>query len=410
MNRFNRLTSRFAPFFLTLLLLASFCALPITAHAQKSLDLGTISRLGAARTVPIFWNVPSEGIKPLVDRAFSLNGGFVRVSPEAASVMVEIRQIAGGRVELLIMGTKPKRVIYSEAFEGGKAGFLALRACNRAVEKILGIPGFYTGKLAFVSNRTGKSEVYVGDLFFQNVRQITSDGANALSPKFSPDGRTLTYTSFYRAGWPDVYRIDLASGRRGPIATFRGLNSGGSWSPRGDMLALTLSSSGNPEVYLSDPDGNKFKRLTRTNSVEAGPSFSPDGSRVIFTSDLPGRPQLYIVDIAGGPMNRVPTNISNYCAEGTWNPVDPNLIAFTAGVGKGFQVAIYDFAKRQSKIISREAGDALEPTWLADGRHLVYTARVGKTRQLMLIDTETGKTSPLSSLKFGNAYQANFVK
>lgn len=392
---------RFLLFFLIIAQLAS---------AQKSLDLGTISRLGVARTVPIAWNIPSENIRPVTDRALSINGGFLKVSPENASVMLEIRELSPGRVELIIMGTNPRRVIYSETFQGARSGTLALQACDRAVEKILGTPGFYTGKIAFISDRTGHSEVYISDLFFQSVRQITGDRAHAVSPNFSPSGRSINYTSYYRAGYPDVYRIDLATGRRTPIATFQGLNLGGAWSPRGDLVALILSSSGNPEVYLADPEGRRFKRLTRTSSVEASPSFSPDGGRVVFTSDQAGRPQLYLMDAQGGAMNRIPTNISNYCAEPTWNPRDPNQIAFTAGVGKGFQIAVYDFAKRQSKILTREGTDAVEPCWVADGRHLIYTARTGTTRQLMLLDTETGRASALSSLKLGRASQASFTK
>jgi TolB protein len=93
-----------------------------------------------------------------------------------------------------------------------------------------------------------------------------------------------------------------------------------------------------------------------------------------------------------------------------WNPRDPNEIAFTVGVGVGFQVAVYDFTRHQSKILTRESGDAVEPTWVSDGRHLIYTARTGHSSQLCLLDTETGKSSPLNSLKFGRAYQASFVK
>lgn len=409
MNQLKRISL----FFLILIGFASIgsiVSVPNIAFAEKELDLGTISRLGAARTVPIYWEATTEGIKPLVDRAMSINGGFLKVTPENASVMVTYREVAGGKVELVIMGTKPKRVIYNEVFDGGRPGYLALKACDRAVEKILGLPGFYTGKLAFISDRTGKSEIYISDLLFQNVRQLTNDKSLVSSPRFSPDGRILNYTSYYRAGYPDVYRIDLGSGRRTPIATFRGLNNGGSFSPRGDEIALILSSSGNPEVYLADPQGLKFRRLTHTPAIEASPSFAPDGQRVVFTSDLAGRPQLYLMDTVGGPMRRIQTNISNYCAEPMWNPRDPNLIAFTVGVGSGFQIAVYDFTTHQSKIVTHEAGDGIEPCWVADGRHLIYTSRVGVTRQLNLLDTETGKKSPLNSLKFGRASQANFVK
>ena len=44
-------------------------------------------------------------------------------------------------------------------------------------------------------------------------------------------------------------------------------------------------------------------------------------------------------------MQRVNTRMSGYCSEPAWNPYDANKIAFTAAVGKGFQVAVYDFPR-----------------------------------------------------------------
>ncbi len=392
-------------FFLIGIVLAS-----LSAHGEKALDLGTISRLGTARTVPVYWMIGGETIVPLTERALSMNGGLLKVGPDAANVLLEIRQIAGGRVQLLISGTHPQRVLYEEVFEGGRATYLALKACDRAVEKILGTPGFYTGKLAFISDRTGRTEVYVSDLFLQNIRQITSDRSLATMPHFSPDGKSLTYTSYYRTGYPDVFKIDLATGRRSTLAAFAGLNTGGAWSPLGNAVALVLSSPGNPEIYISDAEGRRLRRLTRTYGVEASPSFSPDGAKVVFASDIPGRPQIYQMDIMGGPINRVPTNVSGYCAEPQWNPRDPNQIIFTAGVGKGFQIAIYDFIDRKSKILTRGAADGVGPCWLSDGRHVVYTRRTGTSSQLCILDTQTGRNVPLTSEKFGKVSQASFAK
>jgi len=392
-------------FLLMGLLLAS-----LSVNAERALDLGTISRLGVARTVPISWSVGGENIRPLVDRALSMNGGLLKVGPDAANVLTEIREVSGGKVELIISGTKPKRVIYSETFEGGKPGYLALKACERLVEKILGIPGFYTGKIAFISDRTGRTEVYVSDLFFQNTRQLTGDRALATAPHLSADGRYLTYTSYHRAGYPDVFKIDLATGRRTAVAAFKGLNTGGSWSPDGRALALILSSPGNPEVYLADATGRRLKRLTRTYGVEASPSFSPDGARVVFASDIAGRPQIYQMNVSGGPMRRVQTNVSNYCAEPQWNPRDPNQLVFTAGVGGGFQIAVYDFIAKQSKVLTRGSGDGVGPCWLGDGRHIIYTLRTARTSQLCILDSETGRSTALTSVKFGRAYEASFVE
>ena len=49
----------------------------------------------------------------------------------------------------------------------------------------------------------------------------------------------------------------------------------------------------------------------------------------------------------------------------------------------------------------------MEPSWLPDGRHLVYTARTAYASRVCILDTETGKSTPVSPSGFGPALQAD---
>jgi TolB protein len=218
----------------------------------------------------------------------------------------------------------------------------------------------------------------------------------------------LLYTTYFKSGFPDIYKIDADSRRKTPIATFKGLNSGGAFSPDGRQIAMSLSGTGNSEIYVSDSLGKNIRRLTANKSLETSPSWSPDGRRLVYTSDAPGKPQLYEISSSGGSARRIPTNISSYCSEPVWNPVDENLIAFTAAVRGGFQIALYDAKKRSSEILTGGAS-SLEPTWLRDGRHLVFTQRNGSIIRLMLLDTVTKEVSNLHAPSFGEASMASFV-
>jgi TolB protein len=51
----------------------------------------------------------------------------------------------------------------------------------------------------------------------------------------------------------------------------------------------------------------------------------------------------------------------------------------------------------------------VEPAWLADGRHLVFTKREGGRTLLMIVDSQTGKVSALHKPSFGDASSASFV-
>ena len=102
-------------------------------------------------------------------------------------------------------------------------------------------------------------------------------------------------------------------------------------------------------------------------------------------------------------------NVSSYCSEPTWNPIKENLIAFTAAVSGGFQIALYDFKTRSSQILTTVSQSAVEPTWMNDGRHLVFTQRQNGRMRLMLLDIETKKVSSLHVPDFGDASSASFV-
>jgi TolB protein len=276
------------------------------------------------------------------------------------------------------------------------------------VEATLQSKGFFAGRLAFVCKKRGVSELYTSDLLFTRVSPLTADRSLITGPKWSPDGSSLLYTSYFKSGFPDIYMIDADSRRKTPVATFKGLNSGGVFSPDGRQIAMALSGTGNSEIYVSDSRGKNIRRLTRNKSLETSPSWSPDGRRLVYTSDAPGKPQLYEISSTGGPARRIPTNISSYCSEPVWNPVDESLIAFTAAVRGGFQIALYDAKKRRSEILTGGAS-SLEPTWLRDGRHLVFTQRNGDKVGLMLLDTVTKKVSALHRPSFGEVSAASFV-
>lgn len=348
-------------------------------------------------------------VAKLVSRAFSIHGGYSVTTPANAGFVFKVEPAGSDSAEIVISSGKPLQEQLRRTVRGRDQQNALLRACDLAVEATLRTKGFFAGKLAFVGKQRGVSELYISDLLFNQVRPLTRDRSLLTGPKWSKDGRRILYTTYHKTGFPDIYMVNLATGSKQPIATFKGANTGGTFSPDGSRIAMALSGTGNSEIYVANSQGKSPKRLTNNKNLDTSPSWSPDGRRLVFSSDAPGKPQLYEISANGGPMRRIPTNVSSYCSEPVWNPVHENLIAFTAAVSGGFQIALYDSNKRSSKILTSVTNSAVEPSWTNDGRHLVFTQRTsGKTR-LMLLDSETGKVSPLHNPKFGDASSASFV-
>ena len=390
-------------FFLRLALIFS---LGLTVASAQT-KIGEVIVTADTKKVPVRVSSTNPELNSLAIQAFGTHGRY-RVVASGYTYDIKFTPVAATQVRVEIARSSGTPV-HSEVATGSSSRNALLRAADVAVEKTngLGLKGFFTAKVAFIGERTGKKEIYVSDLFFGEVKQITRDNAQALGPRWAPDGSKLLYTSYYKSGFPDIFQIDLNSYQRTTFVSFKGTNSGARFSPNGSQVAMVLSGEGNAEIYVSDANGKRVSRRTRTDAVEASPCFSPDGSRIVFTSDAAGGPQLYIIPAGGGSMQRVATNISGYCAEPDWSRANPNKIAFTARIGRGYQIAVHDFSKGKSAQASNAPFDGVEPSWLPDGRHLVYTARDRTTSRICILDTESGASMPISPTSFGPALQAS---
>ncbi len=352
-----------------------------------------------------------ENLRNLLRRAFRTHGQFsLAENRSRADFVFEVVVQGENRVRLRIQSGSPLQTLHEESVSGDTVRQAALRAGDVAVRRTTGLPGYFSGRLTFIGQQSGHREVYMSDLFLGERRQLTTDRSKSVSPRWSPDGRRIIYTGYYRSGFPDIFVIDTAGMRRTPLVTFRGTNTGARFSPDGSRISMVLSGEGTPEVYVADSSARNARRLTRTGgSVQSSPTWSPNGRELIFVSDRDGRPQLYRMTAEGENMRRIPTDISRYCAEPDWNPVNPNQIAFTAAVAGRFAVAVYDFSTRQSRFVTQGPQDAIEPRWTNDGRHLIYTLRSANQEVLAILDTVTGKSTPLSDGSLGRLSQADFL-
>ncbi len=380
--------------------------LPLVLAAAPALarDLGVVDITSNAKVIAVRVSANTPELNTLALRAFGVHGRY-QVTASGAAYDIKFTQVTGTQVRVDITKGSAGAPFSSDVATGRDASDALLRAADIAVVKTngLGLKGFFTAKLAFIGGGGGKREIYTSDLFFRRVTQVTHDNALALFPRFSPDGSKLLYTSFFKSGFPDIFQIDLNGYQRTTFVSFKGTNGGARYSPSGGQVAMVLSGEGTPEIYVSNAQGRQVSRKTHSNSGKASPCWSPDGSRIVFTMD-PG-PQLYVMSTGGGSPTRLVTGFG-YAAEPDWSRTNPNKIVCTVKSGS-YQIAVYDFSKGSAEIVSKAPFDGIEASWLADGRHVVYTARDRNTSRLCILDTETGKSTPISPGSFGPAMQGN---
>ncbi len=398
--------------FLSFSILFLLFVIPASTHlsAQSVDELGTVTKASDSKVFRISLTASGNEDTQLLKKAFSVHGAYKVVKAGDEEFALAFNRKSNTSVECVISSGKPSKELKRYTSNGSSIRNSLFKAADKAVRLTSGSPGFFAGKLVFVGERSrGIQEAYTADLFFGELKVHTNDKSNMLSPRWAPGGNSILYTSYYKSGFPDIFLHNLTTGIRRTFMAKKGSNSGARFSPNGKGVAMVLSAPGNPEIYLSNAAGKEMKRLTKKDSIETSPSWKHDGSELVFTSDTMGRPQLYRMSSRGGSMTRIKTDISRYCSEPDWNPRDSSKIIFTAIFSQGFQTVLWDFKKNKSEVLTQGKRDSVEPTWLNDGRHVVFTRRSGSVKRLMILDTVTRQERELHSTRFGKASQADFV-
>jgi TolB protein len=278
----------------------------------------------------------------------------------------------------------------------GDAKFFRLivhRFADDIMFNLTGEKGVAQTRIAFVSgaSRTAK-ELYVIDYDGASPSPITGNQSINLSPRWSPDGRLIAYTS-YRNGNPDLFLLNFDSGRRDVLSQQRGLNATPGWSPDGQWLAVAMSAGGGTNLFLMSKNGGTPKPLTSGPAISVSPSFSPNGRQIVFNSDRGGTPQIYIMDVDGSNLHRV-TFQGSYNASPRWSPRGEK-IAFMCRAG-GNQICLTNPDGSGIQQLT-STGNNEEPTWSPNGRHIVFTSTRAGQRDLFVMHADGSEQRRLTN-------------
>jgi len=259
------------------------------------------------------------------------------------------------------------------------------RFADEITYRLTGEKGIAQSKIAFVSVVNGAKEIFVMDYDGHNPILVTGNRSINLSPRLSPDGRFLAYTSYLDKN-PDLFILDLETGRRQKISAAPGLNISPAWSPDGQWIALALSRDGGTNLYLLHRDGSKLRQLTSGSGINVSPTFSPNGRQIAFVSDRGGSPQIYMMDVEGTNTRRL-TFTGNYNASPRWSPKG-DKIAFISRHGEVFNIYLMNPDGSEMKQLTSNAGNNEDPAWSPNGRHIVFTSNRDGKRTLYIMNAD----------------------
>jgi len=281
------------------------------------------------------------------------------------------------KTEVYLYDAFARKKNFSQSYRTPQSAWrkLAHEISNDLLQNLTGEKGIFTTKIAYIRETPSGKELYLCDYDGFNPQQITFDKSIDLSPNWSAYGKKLIYTS-YKSGNPDLWELQLESGKAKKLANFRGLNTAARYNPKGNLIALTLSIDRDPEIYLINSGGENPRRLTYSLGIESSPSWSPNGKQIAFTSDRTGSPQIYVMDSDGSNVHRLTYGLS-YCDSPAWSP-HGDKIALVSRERGGFQIYTVDITGENLNRLT-DQGSNENPSWSPDGYHLAFaSSRTGK--------------------------------
>lgn len=240
-------------------------------------------------------------------------------------------------------------------------------------EKLTGIPGAFSTRIAYVQKQGARFELRVADADGHNPRTVVRSAEPVISPRFSPDGTRIAYVSFEDKK-PVVYVQSLQDGRRSKVAAFKGSNSAPAWSPDGKRLAVVLTRDDGSQIYLINADGGGLSRLTRSAGIDTEPVFSSDGATIYFTSDRGGSAQIYKMPASGGTAQRVSFN-GSYNVSPAISKDGRHLAYISRDEGR-FRVLLHELSSGQTRVLTDSARDEA-PSFAPNGQAVLYATVQG---------------------------------
>ena len=250
-----------------------------------------------------------------------------------------------------------------------------------------------------IAPSTGGSEREVAPCqdYAVNYFDWAPDGKHLISAeRIGGDGGDLTLKSW-----------DIATGTKTPLKYEHASNDQdleAHYSPDGKSIAFRRGLAPYSDLYVMSADGGAVKAVTHINSRITGYAWTPDGKSLVFSSTLSGESALYTVSVDGGALNPLGISPATHPSRNrTSSTVLYELPRFASALT---ELTIDDPEKVRRVALSTgsDASPAIDP----DGNRIVFVSDRSGTQQVWLYDPSVDAAAPLTDFPKGNAINPNW--
>ena len=282
----------------------------------------------------------------------------------------------------------------------------------------------------------------------QNV-QLTNSPEDEASPRWSPDGKYLSFLSSRSDGNKkddddnnaQLWLLNRLGGEGKKITSVKGEIEDYAWSPDGSKILLSMKDqnfsdtakskvrkpyvmdryhfkqdyigyldSGAIHLYVFNLSTQKLDTLTKGIYDETEPAWSPDGKQIAFTSNRTENPDknentdIYVMDVIPDASIKKLTTWTGADHEPQWSP-DGNYIAYLQSSSNEYFTM---YGEDQLSIVSKDGGDPKllsktidrpisNPRWSKDGKSIIALMQDDRQNNVVAFDVATGNMTKVAT-------------
>ncbi|MBS4063306.1 MAG: S9 family peptidase [Chitinophagaceae bacterium] len=268
--------------------------------------------------------------------------------------------------------------------------------------------------------------------------QLTYTPEGEGNPRWSPDGKYISFITARNGGTSQVYVLNRQGGEAYALTNVKGELQTYEWSPDGSRLALIIKDvldtskqkknepwvidryhfkqdvagylydKRKSHIYLFDIKEKKLDTLTRGNYDEENMKWSPDGTQIAFVSNRTEDPDknsnddIYIIEAKKGAVMRQLTTWKGTDTNPQWSP-DGKTIAYLRSSSEDlfnmydqYLVCVVNAAGGEPKLLGASLDRPISsPRFTKDGSSIAGIVSDDGSRYIALINIATGNITSI---------------
>lgn len=232
---------------------------------------------------------------------------------------------------------------------------------------------------------------------------LTDASESASWPAWSPDGRSILYTTA-NGSKSQMKLVDLEERRGESVFTVPLRQSyQACWSPDGEQIAFIGVGEDFVGLHVMNADGSELECVQEMGLPEH-PAWSPNGETIAFSAEgLAGEDaEIFLLNCKSKEISQLTSNsVDDRCP--SWSP-DGRFILFASEVDETYDLCILDVTDKSIRRLTNGPGNFTNPAWSPDGRFIAFTSDRNGDYNLYLMPSEGDGYRSAFSVGVGNEF------